>query len=81
MPKTSVPATIVKNEKTRRGIDEVGPDFPPEANAAQDRQRDKPGIGDQVDRKQRIRPCAVLLQEQSIGNNAGCHHQREATRI
>ena len=80
-PKTSLPATIVKNEKTRCGIEEVRPRGAAEPYEPQNREQQRPGIGDGIDGKDRIGQFAMAFEKQGVRDDPRGHHQGEAPRI
>ena len=80
-PKTSVPATMVKKEKTRRGLNRS------DRKACLNLKNRKivinanQGLGDKVDRKERIGPFPMAFEEQGIRDDPGSHYQGEAAGI
>ena len=80
-PKTLVPATRVKNEKTRRGSIRSAHKARGNRTSRKDREQHQTGIGHKVDHKECVRPSAPTLDEEGVRDDAGCHDQAEAAGI
>src|SRR6185437_2865610 len=70
-----------EKRKNQTWVEEIAPENARKANCPNQRRRRKAGISDNVDREQGVGHRAVAFEEESVGNNSGCHDQRETAWI
>ena len=72
-----------KREKSERAcrVDQVCSEFRRESRSADERQQDQPSEGDQVQHQQRVGKSAPAIDVETVGNDAGRHHQGETAGV